>query len=60
MLIQEINLYKSFYNQIIHLIEGFIRIVLYIFFKINQEFYYRTDRNDIYEGDIVKSSVWIR
>ena len=23
-------------------------------FKINQEFYYRTDRNDIYEGDIVK------
>lgn len=23
-------------------------------FKVNQEFYYRTDRNDIYEGDIVK------
>lgn len=23
-------------------------------FKVGQEFYYRTDRNDIYEGDIVK------
>ena len=23
-------------------------------FKVDQEFYYRTDRNDIYEGDIVK------
>lgn len=23
-------------------------------FKVNQAFYYRTDRNDIYEGDIVK------
>ena len=23
-------------------------------FKVNQTFYYRTDRNDIYEGDIVK------
>ena len=25
-------------------------------FKVGQEFYYRTDRNDIYEGDIVKIS----
>ena len=23
-------------------------------FKVNQAFYYRTDRNDIYEGDVVK------
>ena len=23
-------------------------------FKVNQRFYYRTDRNDIYEGDVVK------
>ena len=32
----------------------YITIFFVYIFKVNQAFYYRTDRNDIYEGDIVK------